>query len=84
MENELVEKSFYCTSGVSLQEFQNKVKSQEFWQNGNEFDKNRLMEPDSQLMKAFMKWARPTVENRVPEVLSFLTLKFLTQIFFIF
>ena len=58
MENELVEKSFFNTTGTSVQEFQKKVEKADFWGKvGNEDDKKRLMAPDSQLMKAFMKWS---------------------------
>ena len=58
MENELVEKSFFNTTGTSVQEFQKKVEKADFWGKvGNEEDKNRLMAPDSQFMKAFMKWS---------------------------
>lgn len=58
MENELVDKSFFNTTGTSVQEFQKKVEKAEFWGKvGNEDDKKRLMAPDSQLMKAFMKWS---------------------------
>ena len=58
MENILVEKSYFCSSGVSVQEFQQKIKAQEFWGKiGTEYDKTRLMAPDSELVKAFMKWA---------------------------
>jgi hypothetical protein len=52
MESQLVEKSYYVTSGVSVQEFQEKLKKEDWWGKvGYEFDQKRLMEPGSWVLK---------------------------------